>query len=227
VYATSLSQTTQQLTKPPINLAGWYANAMPGPSHNCTSGSVPGGFDNDGTMNKSRASFSLTSGASYDCQYWQGGNMVGRLKWDSAASTLTVLGTIFFDGSISLSGNVTYSGEGAIYSTGQITSSNNTHLCGVAACDATWDTSTNLLVLVAGESSLATGISLANNSVFQGAMYAVNDYNASNNVQNWGPVIARSINISNNAGQIMQLPSLPAGAPGAGGGVTMIPGTYR
>ena len=97
----------------------------------------------------------------------------------------------------------------------------------MAACDATWDTTSDLLVLVAGESTLATGISLANNSVFQGAMYAVNDYSASNNVQNWGPVIARSVNISNNAGQIMPLPSLPVGAPGAGSGVTVVAGTWR
>ena len=153
--------------------------------------------------------------------------MVGQLKWDNATSTLTVLGTILFDGPIALGGNATYTGKGTIYSTGQITSSNNTQLCGVAACDATWDTTTNLLVLVAGESTLATGISLANNSVFQGAMYAVNDYSASNNVQNWGPVIARSVSISNNAGQIMPLPSLPAGAPGAGSGVTVVAGTWR
>lgn len=227
VYATTLSQTTQALTKPTIDLPGAYANAAPGPSHACTSGAVPGGFDNDGTMNKSRASFNLTSGASYDCQYLQGASLVGRLTWDNATSTLTVLGTILFDGPIALSGSVTYSGKGTIYSTGQITSSNNTHLCGVAACDATWDTNTNLLVLVAGESTLATGISLSNNSVFQGAMYAVDDYSASNNVQNWGPVIARSISISNNAGQIMPLSSLPAGAPGAGSGVTVVAGSWR
>ncbi len=227
VYATTLTQTTQALTKPTIDLAGWYANAKPGPSHNCTVGAITGGFDSDATLNRSRTQFNLTSGSSYDCQYWENSVMVGQLKWDSATTTLTVLGTILFDGPIGLSGTATYSGRGTIYSTSQITSSNNTHLCGVAACDGTWNTSANLLVLVAGEPTLANGITLANNSIFQGAMYAVNDYSASNNVQNWGPVIARSISISNNAGQIMQLPSLPAGTPGAGGALQPVTGTWR
>ena len=37
-------------------------------------------------------------------------------------------GTILFDGSLKLSGSASYVGRGTIYSTGQITSSNNTHL---------------------------------------------------------------------------------------------------
>ena len=59
-------------------------------------------------------------------------------------------------------------------------------------------------------------------------MYAVNDYSASNNVQNWGPVIARSVSISNNAGQIMPLPVAACRAhPGAGSGVTLVAGSWR
>ncbi|MGZ8694231.1 MAG: hypothetical protein ACXWYS_02200 [Gaiellaceae bacterium] len=227
VYATSLTSTPQGLTKPTIDLAGWYANAKPGPSHNCTSGTVPGGFDTDATLNRSRATYNLTSGSSYDCQYWENGSMVGRLKWDSATSTLTVLGTILFDGSIALSGTATYSGRATIYATGRVTSSNNTSFCGIAGCTGSWDPDTNLAVLVAGEPTTNPGISLANNSSFQGAMYAVLDYNASNNVTNWGPVIARSVSISNNAGQIMSLSSVPPGAPGAAGGVQPLAGTWR
>ena len=37
-------------------------------------------------------------------------------------------------------------------------------------------------MLVSGEQTLQFGIDFANNTVFQGALYAVNDYNAKNNV---------------------------------------------
>jgi Tfp pilus assembly protein PilX len=49
VYASMLDDQPQGLTKPPIDLAGWYQNAMPGPMHPCTTGSFPGGFDTDTT----------------------------------------------------------------------------------------------------------------------------------------------------------------------------------
>jgi hypothetical protein len=227
VHATTISQTTTGLTKPSIDLPAWYANAKPGPSHACTSGSVPGGFDNDATLNRSRATFNLTSGASYDCQYWSGGNLVGRLTWNSAASTLTVLGTIFFDGPIALSGNVTYSGRATIYSSSTISSSNNTRLCGVAACDATWNPASALIVMVAGHPTTSPSFTLANNSHYQGAVYAVTGYRANNNAQNWGPVIAESISIANNAGAMLPIGSVPAGAPGFDEMIRPVGGTWR
>src|SRR4051812_33073557 len=57
VYATSLVSAPSNLTKPTIDLSGWYTNAEPGPTHNCTTGSVPGGFDTDTTLNRSRSTF--------------------------------------------------------------------------------------------------------------------------------------------------------------------------
>jgi hypothetical protein len=226
VYATSLTQITSQLTKPTLDLPGWYANAKPGPSHNCTTGSMPGGFDNDATFNRSRAAFSLTPGSSYDCQYWESGSLVGRLSWNAATNVLTVLGTILFDGPLTI-GTGTYSGRGTIYATGQITSGNGDQLCGVAACDSTWDPDTNLLVLVSGEQTLQFGIDFANNTVFQGALYAVNDYNAKNNVQNFGPIIARQIFIKNNPGIMLTIPAMPPGAPGADTLIQPVKGSWR
>jgi Tfp pilus assembly protein PilX len=227
VFATSLVQTTGQLKKPAIDLSGWYANAKPGPAHNCTVGSLPGGFDTDSSLNRSRPLFQLTPNISYDCQYWENGALVGRLTWNAASDSLTVLGTIFIDGSIQLSGSATYFGRATVYAAGQIKSSNNTHLCGTAACDATWSPNANLLVIVAGEPTLQYGIDLGNNTVFQGASYAVNDYQASNNVANWGPVIARQIDISNNAGVTMALGSVPPGAPGFEDTIQPVAGSWR
>src|SRR5207253_7526115 len=47
VYATTVDANPTGLTRPPVDLASWYQNAQPGPMHGCTSGSFPGGFDND------------------------------------------------------------------------------------------------------------------------------------------------------------------------------------
>src|SRR5207244_949083 len=56
--------------------------------------------------------FNLTPAASYTCQTGQ-----GLLKWDATNRVLTVSGTIFFDGSITMttSGNqpITYTGTGS------------------------------------------------------------------------------------------------------------------
>jgi hypothetical protein len=226
VYATSLTQITAKLTKPTLDLPGWYANAKPGPSYNCTTGSMPGGFDNDTTLNVSRAAVNLTPGSSYDCQYWENGSLVGRLTWSSSSHVLTILGTILFDGPLQI-GTGTYSGRGTIYATGQITSGNGDELCGVAACDPSWDPATNMLVLVSGEQAQQFGIDFANNTVFQGGLYAANDYNAKNNVQNFGPVIARQIFIKNNPGITLTIPSLPPGAPGSDTLVQPVQGSWR
>ena len=104
-YATTFSDSPADITMPPMDLPYWYANAKPGPMHPCTTGSLPPGeeFDDDTTINESGNTFELTTAAAYDCQYWEGGEMIGRLAWSGGTTgTLTVLGTIFFDGDIHL-----------------------------------------------------------------------------------------------------------------------------
>ncbi len=53
VYGDLVDNTPGVLTKPPVDLEKWYNDAQPGPMHGCTTGSFPGGFDNDTVMNKS------------------------------------------------------------------------------------------------------------------------------------------------------------------------------
>jgi hypothetical protein len=227
VYASSLTQTTSGIAKPTADLASWYANAKPGPSHACTSGSVPGGFDDDSTQNASRSSFDLTSGPAYDCQYWEGSTMVGRLSWSPSTNTLTAVGTIFFDGPIRLSGDVRYTGRATVYSSSTVTSTPSTRLCGSPACDAAWNPNSNLLVLVAGDSSATWGFDLAGGSVYQGGAYAVTGYRAASAAQTWGPVIADQISVSGDVGQTTPLASVPPGAPGAASTVKTVAGTWR
>jgi hypothetical protein len=101
VYATTITTTTDGLTKPPVDLAAWYQNASPGPMHNCTSGSMPGGFDTNSVMDRSRATFNLTPNSSYSCS-----TSTGQISWTNGnPGTLTVSGTIFFDGDIVMNNN--------------------------------------------------------------------------------------------------------------------------
>jgi hypothetical protein len=235
VYATTISQTVTPYTKPTINLPYWYQNAKPGPMHNCTVGSMPGGFDNDSVLgvppnpNGSRVAFALTSGPAYSCEYWEGSPsaLVGRLTWSPSTNTLTIFGTIFVDGSIALSGNVVYQGRATIYSSGIITTANNSTLCGVSGCTSAWNPLQNLLLLVSGSSTGPNGLWLNNGVTLQLAAYLVTDYHVDNNASNWGPVIARGIQIDNNSANSVSIGVLPPGAPGMDGTLHPVGGSWR
>jgi hypothetical protein len=152
----------------------------------------------------------------YDCRVVDGmGATVGRLSWSPGSpGTLTIAGTIFFDGNIHVAQDATYSGRATIYTSGTVTLDLNAELCGVAACDATWSPDTNLLLFAAGSSTDTVGFLLRNNAVYQGAAYVVNDYQLSNNATNWGPVVARQFTIENNAGLTKPITFVPPGSPG-------------
>ena len=227
VYATTISQTTGPLTKPTVDLANAYATAQPGPLNNCTTGSMPGGFDNDTTMNRSRAQFDLTPGSSYDCRYVDGsGTTVGQLTWNAATSRLTAAGVIYFDGDIVSGGDATYTGLATIYSSGTVAFSNNATLCGIASCTSSWDAAHNLILFVAGSSTDQYGVTLAHGANVQAAAYAVDDVLLASGTALWGPAAARSVTISEDAGTWQPIVKLPPGAPG-GSGVVPIPGTWR
>jgi hypothetical protein len=191
---------TTGLTKPPVDLPNWYQNSYPGPMHGCTTGSFPGGFDTDTVMNVSRGTVNLAPATAYDCQVRDALNeLIGRIAWDPTTKVLTILGTIFIDGNLEFTNStvVTYQGRATIYAAGTITLRNSTRICGVAACDATWDPLTNLLAFVAGSSSVATGFSVEQSSRLQGGVYAVNDYSEGNSAEVWGPIIARQLFLQN------------------------------
>lgn len=228
VYAGTIDSTTANLSKPTLDLAKWYARAAPGPMKPCTSGSVPGNFDDNTTMNGSRATFNLASGAAYDCRVTNGGGQtIGRITWTPGSpGTLVVAGVIFFDGNIQVSDAV-YQGRATIYSFGTVTLGNNVHFCGVGACDATWNPQANQIVLVAGSSTAATGFTISNNAVYQGATYAATDYSLANNAVNWGPVIARNLSIANNSGSTLPLNFLAPGAPGIDGEIQGVPNSWN
>lgn len=207
VYAGTIGTNPPTIAKPTADLPYWYANAQLGPLSNCTSGSFPGGFDNDSTLNVSRGEIDLTPASAYDCRKVVGGQTVAQLKWQPGSpGTLTIKGTIYFDGHLTWSNLnlIQYDGRAVIYGSGQVRIKNRADICGVPACDATWDPRVDLLVFVAGslvsQSTTSTiGGDIGNLVNFQGALYIVNDFDMDNNTAIWGPVITRNTTISNSA----------------------------
>jgi hypothetical protein len=200
VWANHYLTTAPSFSKPVIDLATWYRDSYPGPQHACTSGSFPGGFDNNGVQDNSLGTVNLTPSSSYDCQFVDSlGNMLGRIAWNNGTKTMTVAGTLFWDGNLNFSQSVVYSGRATLYAAGAITIP--TSVCGISGCTSSWDSSSNLMVLVAGSNaqSPSYAITMNNNGVFQGAMEANGDVTESNNVGIWGSVIAHQVFISNNA----------------------------
>jgi hypothetical protein len=204
VYRTIFSSVVPDLTKPPIDLPTWYANAKPGPmSQTCTTGSFPGQFDNDTALNRSNPMQNLFPNVAYDCEVRSGGSggpLLGRIAYTPGTpGTFRIEGVVFFDGEIEFSGNrdVVYVGRGSIYASDTITIRNFIRFCGVAACDSTWNPDQNLLLLVSG-STASTGFTIENNSTWQGAIYVVNDFSQGNSVIVCGPVIAQELFIENN-----------------------------
>ena len=199
VAAPGADANVATLAKPPLELAKWYTEAKPGPRANCTSGGFPGGFDtNDGVMNRSLLlPVNLMPATPYDCVVKSGKHTLGRIAWTGGASgTLTIRGTIFFDGDIVLTNNADalYKGRGVIYASGRIEIDNWTTVCGAAGCNAAvWDPNENLIVFVAGSATDANGFYIGNNAKLQAAVYAATDARAENGSTLQGPVIARQL----------------------------------
>lgn len=223
VYASSITTTTDGLTKPSVDFAAWYQRASPGPNHYCTSGSMPGGFDNDTTMNGMRPTFDLTPSTAYSCS-----TSAGQISWvPGNPGTLTVSGVIFFDGNVVMNNNANalYSGRATLYANGSVVFNNGAKLCAIVGCTSSWNTIQNVLMVVAGAST-GYGFHMTQNSVYQGAAYSVADYRLENNARNWGPVVANQLWIDNNAEQMKPLLELPPGAPGTTPTLRLVADSY-
>ncbi len=216
VYAGTFGTNPPVIAKPTPDLPYWYANAQLGPQSSCSSGSFPGGFDNDSTLNVSRGEIDITPASAYDCRKLDGsGNTIAQIAWQPGSpGTLTIMGVIYFDGHLTWSNlnQIQYDGKAVIYGSGQVRIRNNADICGVPACDATWDPRVELLVFVAGSLISETvgegvGGEIGNHVNFQGALYIVNDYVMDNNTTVWGPVITRNADIDNST--VIHAPPFP------------------
>jgi hypothetical protein len=147
----------------------------------------------------------LTPAASYTCITPQ-----GQLSWDATNRVLTVNGTVFFDGSITMTtpGNlpVRYTGTGSggactnngdcqsvIYASGDI-SITSEKLCAVlnnAGTDCNWnawDPNKKLLIFAAnGPNGVSVGPSQTS---FQGGLYATNTVTTGQSAVTEGPLVS-------------------------------------
>lgn len=211
------------LLKPTVDFAYWYANAKPGPMHPCTTSS--GGawlpqFDSNSTYDGSNSEQELapnpsntapgTSGSSsYTCKVIENGVTVGELSWNNTTRVLTIQGTVFFDGSAGLRYHggfiVHYQGRATLYIAK--THHSDEMVCaggsGTTSCRdtmSTWDPTTNLLVLIAGDknSSGSTDVTIHRDegTAFQGVIWAKNECSIKEGSRVSGPIICNKLDLT-------------------------------
>jgi Tfp pilus assembly protein PilX len=216
-----------------------YASFDPGPMHTCQAGVVSPGppladsvFDNaiagSGEPDLSGSStaggsFELAPNSSYSC-ISKNGSSVGQLTWNNATKALTVNGSIFIDGNLTISQIATYTGTAVIEVAGTITfNGNSTTLCATSPCSFTnWQGTsgnTSMLTLVALKSN-ATSITFSNNSqTFQGSLWTQPSSKMTfvmNGVSVEGPISVGSFDNTFNNATFQPLPvikNMPVGAP--------------
>jgi hypothetical protein len=232
VWGTVVNSNPITLDLPTADYASWYVNSAPGPRHACTtqSGAVPV-FDNDTAWNNSVGSiFNLTpSGSNYSCTVQSGGTVVGQLSWDHTAKTLTILGTVFIDGSVTVNYGyqnvpVQYTGTGTIYIGGTFLIK-STQFCATItaandACDFPhWDPNSRFLVIVAngdgGQVPVGDSIQLVSSS-FEGGLFGTSAIELDTHTRTEGPMIAGTEIFDNTVfANTWPLIKIPAGMPGA------------
>lgn len=158
--------------------------------------------------------------------HWDDANTLGELTWNAITRTLSVKGTVFIDGSVSITNGALnmYNGQSTLYLSGVFYINNNSKLCGGVSGSqcafASWDPNKELLTVVAdgsgGGAGVGNSILVDNNAQFQGGLFGTYDVEFTNNARSDGPIVGRTVKLSNNV-QNDQFPSItvvPVGMPG-------------
>jgi Tfp pilus assembly protein PilX len=209
-------------------IANDYNNFDPGPKHACANGAINfdtspnGSSEPDGNS----SSFELAPTSSdYTCVS-SGGSSVGQLSWNHTTHVLTINGSIFFDGNVTISNNVTYVGTAVIEVMGTITfQGNNLQVCAQNTnCVFTnWQGSSgnnDMLMLASVKTNLSPAIKFQDNAqIFQGSLFTQPSSNITfvkNGDQTQGPMAVGSFDATFNNATIQPLPvikNMPVGAP--------------
>ncbi|MFN2469359.1 MAG: hypothetical protein ABR521_14670 [Gaiellaceae bacterium] len=236
VWATAQDRVVASITKPPIDVPFWYANAKPGPKHACSSGSFPGGFDNDLDQNRSLPDVDPFV-TSYDCTVSVGSTVLGRIAYNAGTGEFVIKGVVFFDGNIVVNSDakVLYSGRGTIYAAGKIDFGNSLNICAkrlAGNCDygtAAWDPEVKLLAWIAAGTNFTPDLLMRQSVQFQGAAYATTDTTIEQSVKWQGPIITNNLNLQNSSqGKYLPFNTLAEGMPAeqSGNEATLLPGTW-
>jgi len=230
VWASISDASPVNLTIPTADFASWYVNAAPGPRMSCTtfSGTYPV-FDNDLVWNGSVPGvFNLTPpSSSYGCTVLSGNRVIGQLSWNHITKKLTIVGTVFIDGSVTVNYGwqnvpIDYDGTGTIYVGGTLLIS-NTKLCasivnGDACNFSTWNPSEEFLVFVAngsgGQVPVGDSIQIVS-SHFEGGLFATNAIELDTQSAAQGPMLAGTEVFDNSVfARTWPLITVPVGMPG-------------
>src|SRR5712691_6871136 len=244
------TNSAPQITSPTLTNTDWdnyYSGSAIGRYALGTSscGTLTGAsFDNDSVRNNSlSAGFNLTPGTNYSCQTkdWAG-SVIGELDWDATSHILTVRGTVFIDGNVTISGYVKYRGVNyqglhpagsdgsdglggmmAMYVSGTVSLSTGGVFCGWntntdtsayngSSCDFSAWTPSTSMFMFVAQG----GVTLNQGSYFQGAIFTPGNVSVGQSSQTEGPLIAGTLSVGQSA-QMKPLPGLadlPLGAPG-------------
>jgi Tfp pilus assembly protein PilX len=200
-----------------------YNNSDPGPKHPCQAGGLAASnFDNDAIQNGTNASFELVPNSSYTCASVAPGT--GVLNWNNATKALTINGSVFFDGNVTIGQSALYTGTGVIEAAGTITiNGNSTTFCAVALCNFNnWqgNSGNNSMITLVALKSNTIAIQFTNNSeTFQGSMWCQPSSSMNfvkNGVTIEGPIAIGKFDASFNNAVFKPLPvikNMPPGAP--------------
>jgi hypothetical protein len=237
----------------PSNMGFWYQNADLGPLAPCTTSTgTPPKFDTasgvpDNSINWSASPttvINMTPAASYTCKSMAGSTTLGELSWNASTNLLTVKGTIFIDGSITINPSATarYTGQATIVASGTFGMKTATicatHSGYTGPCDFTatspWDPNKSALVIVAdglagagaaqGQGSdfdPGDGIHLKS-ADFQGALIANHAVNTETTAKMQGPMISVYDGVFAGQSNDLIFPPLLF-APSGGGGIISDP----
>ena len=201
-------------------------------------------FDNDATRNDSLpAAFNLTPSTSYSCQTkdWAG-SVIGELDWNASTHILTVRGTVFVDGDVTITQYASYRGvnyqgvhltdgsdgsggmmvmyvsgtvslvTGGVFCGWNTTNDTSAYNSGTNSCDFNAWTPDKSMFMFVSQA----GVTLNQGSYFQGAIFTPGNVSVGQSSQTEGPMIAGTMSIGQSA-QMKPLPGLadlPLGAPG-------------
>jgi len=242
------SQVADAIAAPSLTSTDWdnyYQTATISRLSPCAAGGlVATSFDGDTTRNNNLATaFNLTPGTNYTCQTKNtNGYVIGELDWDASSHVLSIRGTVFIDGNVTINGLVKYRGVNkygahpsgsngsdglggmmAMYVSGTVSLSNSGVFCG-------WDTihdtaayngsSCDFSAWTPGTSMLMFiakgGVTLNQSSFFQGAIFSEGNVTLGQSAQTEGPIITNTLTLGQSV-QMKPLPGLadlPLGAPG-------------
>ena len=242
------SQVADAIAAPALTTTDWdnyYQTSTISRLSPCAAGGLAAtSFDGDTTRNNNLATaFNLTPGANYTCQTKNAnGYVIGELDWDASSHILSIRGTVFIDGNVTINGLVKYRGvnkygthpsgsDGSdglggmmvMYVSGTVSLSNSGVFCGWntnadsaayngSSCDFTAWTPATSMLMFVAKG----GVTLNQSSFFQGAIFSEGNVTLGQSAQTEGPIITNTLTLGQSV-QMKPLPGLadlPLGAPG-------------